>query len=53
MSTQTDAWQKFCDLWRCIGAHREVYGEPPRYRKTASFLAAGGFMSARNRDGGR
>lgn len=41
-----DVWTQFCELWRSIEAHWEVYGAPPHYRKTARFLAAGGFMAA-------
>jgi hypothetical protein len=40
-----DLWTEFCQLWRNIYAHKETYGEPPHYRKTAKFLADGGFMS--------
>lgn len=42
----TPDWQGFCNVWRYIGAHQEVYGAPPDYKKTADFLANGGFMAA-------
>lgn len=36
-------WQGFCNLWLIMAAHLNTYGHPPHYRKTARFLAAGGF----------
>lgn len=42
-------WDGLCRLWRSIGAHQATYGAPPEYRKTASFLASGGFMTAATR----
>jgi len=42
-------WQGFCNLWRYVGAHCSVYGQPPHYRKTVAFLASGGFMGAARR----
>jgi len=36
----------FCRLWGYIGPHLWTYGHPPEYRKTAEFLAQGGFMTA-------
>lgn len=41
-----DPWDRWCDLWRSLGAHASVYGPPPRYPRAAQFLAAGGFVSA-------
>lgn len=45
----TSDWDGFCALWSYVGAHQETYGAPPHYRKTAHFLASGGFMSAAGR----
>jgi hypothetical protein len=42
----TDDWAGFCALWKYIGAHNATYGQPPHYRKTAQFLAAGGVQAA-------
>lgn len=44
----TRSYQGFCNLWRYMMAHLNTYGQPPHYRKTASFLASGGFASPRN-----
>lgn len=51
VAMRRDAWSMFCDLWRSIYAHWETYGVPPHYRKTADYLARGGFMgeAMRNR----
>lgn len=40
----TPDYQGFCNLWLCMMAHLNTYGQPPHYRKTAEFLANGGFI---------
>lgn len=45
-SDLTPDWSGFCALWKYVGAHLSVYGHPPHYRKTADFLANGGFIGA-------
>ena len=41
-SDLTPDYAGFCNLWRYMMAHLLTYGEPPRYHKTAAFLARGG-----------
>ncbi len=40
----TSDYNGFCNLWKYVGVHLNTYGHPPDYKKTAQFLANGGFM---------
>ena len=41
----TSDYAGFVNLWRYMAAHLVTYGHPPDYKKTANFLAMGGFMA--------